>query len=99
LTASFADYAAPVARRIPSIEIVHHATASPRNALGIRGIGEAGTIGGQAAVANAVADALAPLGARVTSTPLTPEVIYALTHEEATSRTREGGGPSQTGGE
>jgi aerobic carbon-monoxide dehydrogenase large subunit len=79
LTSSLLDYAAPTARGLPPIEIIHHPTVSPRNALGIRGIGEAGAIGGQAAVANAIADALAPLGARVTETPLTPQRLVALT--------------------
>jgi carbon-monoxide dehydrogenase large subunit len=78
LSGSLADYAAPSARAIPDVEIVHHSTMSPRNALGIRGIGEAGAIGGQAAVANAIADALGPLGASVTATPLTPQAVHAL---------------------
>jgi carbon-monoxide dehydrogenase large subunit len=93
LTASFLDYASPTARSIPTVKIVHYSTASPRNALGIRGIGEAGAIGGQAAVANAVADALQPLGARVVSTPLTPQVIYLLTHQQPSPHSE--GGPHQ----
>jgi carbon-monoxide dehydrogenase large subunit len=79
LTGSLLDYAVPEAAEVPSIDIVHRPTPSQRNALGVRGIGEAGTIGGQAAVANAVADALAPFGARVTATPLTPERVVAFT--------------------
>jgi carbon-monoxide dehydrogenase large subunit len=51
-------------------------TPSPSNPLGIKGVGEAGTIGAAPAIANAVIDALGPLGVRHLDLPLTPERIW-----------------------
>jgi len=51
-------------------------TPSPCNPLGIKGVGEAGTIGATPAIANAVIDALAPLGVRHLDLPLTPEKVW-----------------------
>jgi carbon-monoxide dehydrogenase large subunit len=58
LTASFMDYAMPVASELPHFELDHTITLTPVNPLGVKGVGEAGTIGSTPAVANAVADAL-----------------------------------------
>lgn len=66
------------------MEIVHLVTPSPLNPLGVKGAGEAGTIGAPAAIANAIEDALRPLGARVTSLPLNPSRIVGMI--EAVSR-------------
>jgi carbon-monoxide dehydrogenase large subunit len=63
LTASLADYAIPTASEIPSIATVYLDAGSPSTVGGFRGMGEGGTIGAPAAIANALADALAPLGA------------------------------------
>jgi carbon-monoxide dehydrogenase large subunit len=52
--------------------------ASPRNALGLKGAGEGGTVGVGAAIANAVEDALAPLGIRINALPLSPNAIAEL---------------------
>jgi carbon-monoxide dehydrogenase large subunit len=74
---TFMDYLLPTAAEIPDIEYGHVETPSPGPG-GYKGVGEGGAIGAPPAVANAVADALAPFGAEITSLPLTPETIVAL---------------------
>ena len=79
LASTLADYHLPVAADIPPIRIVHMETPSPLSKYGQKGIGESGAIGPPAAIANAVNDALRPLGARVNEIPMTPErVLSAL---------------------
>jgi aerobic carbon-monoxide dehydrogenase large subunit len=78
LTASLADYAIPTAAELPSITTVHLETESPSTVGGFRGMGEGGTIGAPAAIANAIADALSRLGADVSILPMTPERIFRL---------------------
>jgi carbon-monoxide dehydrogenase large subunit len=63
---------------LPPIETVHLEYPSPRNPLGIKGIGEGGAISPPAAIANAVEDALAPFGVRVTGAPLGPSAVLGL---------------------
>ncbi len=70
------EYAVPRADLLPGIEVGRIETPSPHNPLGVKGAGEMGTIAATAAVANAVADALAPLGVRQLEMPLTPERIW-----------------------
>src|SRR5271155_3765070 len=65
LTTTFMDYLLPTTTEIPTIEIGHVETDSTTNPGGYKGMGEGGAIGAHAAVANAVADALAPLGVKV----------------------------------
>jgi carbon-monoxide dehydrogenase large subunit len=77
LTGSLMDYAVPFADTLPAVETVHLEFPSPRNPLGMKGIGEGGAISPPAAIANAVEDALAPFGARITRTPLTPAAVRA----------------------
>jgi carbon-monoxide dehydrogenase large subunit len=84
LTASLIDYVVPSAAEIPSIDVLHVDTAPPDNLGGFRGMGEGGTIGAPAAVANAVADALAPLGVAITEVPITPERLYRLIEQAKT---------------
>lgn len=72
---TLADYHLPVAGDIPDIRIVHMETPSPLSRFGQKGIGESGAIGPPAAIANAVNDALAPLGAEIAEVPMTPERI------------------------
>jgi len=76
LTGEFMDYAIPRAKNIPDYVMGSTVTPSPTNPLGIKGCGEAGTIGATPAIANAVMDALAPLGIRHLGLPLTPEKIW-----------------------
>jgi carbon-monoxide dehydrogenase large subunit len=78
VTSSLLDYALPTAKDFPSIEITHLEIPSPLNPLGIKGLGEGGAVGSHAAVANAVADALLPLGIKVLATPLSPSAISRL---------------------
>lgn len=78
LTTSLLDYLVPLATDAPSVLDLHHIeSASPRTLLGSKGVGEGGTIGAFAAVANAVADALAPLGASLDELPFSPSVLFA----------------------
>jgi aerobic carbon-monoxide dehydrogenase large subunit len=77
-TASLVDYLVPSACEIPPIDVVHLETESPTTLGGFRGMGEGGTIGAPAAVANAVADALSPLGIEITELPVTPERLFRL---------------------
>jgi 2-furoyl-CoA dehydrogenase large subunit len=76
LTGTFMDYLKPTALDVPDIEVGHLEHPSPFTALGAKGVGEGGAIPGPAAVANAVEDALAHLGAVVRTLPLTPERVW-----------------------
>ena len=74
-TGTMADYLVPMADGMPDIVVAHIETPTATSMLGAKGAGEAGTAGAPAAVMNAINDALAPLGARVTQQPFTPERI------------------------
>ena len=76
LTSNLTTYASPSAAELPSFETAHTETPTPRNPLGAKGIGEAGTTGAIPAVQNAVVDALADLGVRHLDMPTTPERIW-----------------------
>jgi carbon-monoxide dehydrogenase large subunit len=78
LTASLADYVVPTASEVPSITTIHLETESPSTVGGFRGMGEGGTIGAPAAIANALADALAPFGIEIFELPMTPERLFRL---------------------
>ncbi len=79
LAQSLIDYVCPTAAEAPRLEIGHIVTPSPLTELGAKGCGESGAMSAPAAVANAVADALAPLGAGpVTALPLTPERVWEM---------------------
>lgn len=78
LTASLVDYAIPTALEIPDIKIVHMDTTAPNTLGGFRGVGEGGTIGSPAAIANAIADALSGFACEVNELPATPERIFQL---------------------
>jgi carbon-monoxide dehydrogenase large subunit len=75
LTGSLMDYALPKADELPFIETIHLEHPSPRNPLEVKGVGEGGAISPPAALANAIEDALAPFGVRVTEGPATPARI------------------------
>jgi carbon-monoxide dehydrogenase large subunit len=77
------DYALPAAASLPAPTIGHLETPSPLTPGGYKGMGEGGAIGAHAAVANAVADALRPLGVNATATPLGPEQIFELVQAAA----------------
>jgi carbon-monoxide dehydrogenase large subunit len=78
LTANFIDYQIPLAEDVPNYRCFRTETPTDSNLLGIKGIGEAGTIGSTPALVNAVADALSPLGVEVRNMPLTPAYIKSL---------------------
>ena len=78
LASSLLDYALPTARDVPNVEMTHLQIPTPLNPLGIKGLGEGGAVGAHAAVANAVANALLPLGIEIRATPLSPGQIGEL---------------------
>ena len=81
VTGSMLDYALPRADRLPPIDVISTVTRSPHHPLGVKGIGEAGTIASTAAVCNAVLDALGPLGVTRIDMPLTPERVWRAIQE------------------
>jgi carbon-monoxide dehydrogenase large subunit len=81
LTSTLADYAAITAAELPSFELVEMQTPTDINPLGVKGIGEAGTIGSIPAVQNAVTDAVAHLGIRHIPMPATPERVWTAISE------------------
>jgi carbon-monoxide dehydrogenase large subunit len=76
VTSNFVTYCVPGATELPSFETVEMETPTPVNALGVKGIGEAGTIGATPAVYNAVLDALAPYGVRNVDMPVNGERVW-----------------------
>jgi carbon-monoxide dehydrogenase large subunit len=76
MTASLMDYLVPYATDIPVMQTEHMETPSPFTFNGVKGVGEAGTVGAYAAVPSAVADALRPLGVDVASLPLSPQRLW-----------------------
>jgi carbon-monoxide dehydrogenase large subunit len=75
LNGNMADYLVPMSGEMPDIVCAHIETPTLQSQLGAKGVGEAGTAGAPAAIMNAINDALAPLNARVTAMPFTPERI------------------------
>jgi carbon-monoxide dehydrogenase large subunit len=75
------DYAVPKASFLPRFEMGRTITPSPVNPLGVKGVGEAGTIACSPAVVNAVVDALSPLGVRHLDMPLKPEKLWHVLQE------------------
>ena len=82
---TFMDYLIPSAMEVPEIRIVDHCTPSPLTTFGQKGSGEAGYLGAPAAIANAVNDALAPLGAAIDTLPMSHLAIWETV---ATARPR-----------
>jgi carbon-monoxide dehydrogenase large subunit len=76
VTGTFVDYALPSAAELPNFELDRTETPSPTNSLGVKGVGEAGTIAASAAVTNAVVDALRPAGVDFINMPLTPIRVW-----------------------
>lgn len=84
--ASLAEYLVPAAPDVPRMRLGHSVTPSPTNSLGVKGVGEAGTIGAAATVVNAVVDALGHLGVRDIRMPASPLRVW-----EAIQAARAGG--------
>lgn len=80
VSGSYLEYTMPRADDMVQLEIGHTVTPSPHNPLGVKGIGEAGTIASTAAIANAVVDALAPFGINHLDMPYTPEKVWRAMH-------------------
>ena len=85
LTSTLLDYLVPSAADVPSIELGHTVTPSPTNPMGVKGIGEAGTIAAAPTVMNAVVDALSPHGITDIDMPASPRRVW-----EAIDRPKEG---------
>jgi 2-furoyl-CoA dehydrogenase large subunit len=78
LAATFMDYLVPSAPEVPVLDIDHVVSPSPITVLGSKGCGESSTMTAPAAIGNAVADALRPLGVTITELPLTPDRVFHL---------------------
>ncbi|MBW3097421.1 xanthine dehydrogenase family protein molybdopterin-binding subunit [Pseudohoeflea coraliihabitans] len=89
LSASLADYLIPTSAEVPHIEVIHLETELPDNPGGFRGMGEGGTIGAPAAIANAVADALAHLDLDITELPITPSKLHRLIVDKRATKDME----------
>jgi aerobic carbon-monoxide dehydrogenase large subunit len=86
LTGTLADYAAISATELPSFELLESETPTPINPLGVKGIGEAGTIGATPAVQNSVIDAVSHLGVRHIDMPTTPARVWSAISEARDSQ-------------
>ncbi len=78
LSGTLMDYLVPTASEVIEIDIHHLETPSPTTLGGFRGMGEGGTIGAPAAIANAVSDALSPFGIDINEMPITPDRLHQL---------------------
>jgi carbon-monoxide dehydrogenase large subunit len=83
LTASLLDYLVPLASDVPAIQMDHVVSPSPLTSLGSKGVGEGGTIGAFAAVANAVADALGSAGIHLRDLPYSPSAIFGAAQKSS----------------
>jgi len=85
-SASLVDYLVPSASEVPVMQVKHLDTASPTTLGGYRGMGEGGTIGAPAAIANAISDALSALGIEINELPATPDRLFRLVNSVATTQ-------------
>jgi aerobic carbon-monoxide dehydrogenase large subunit len=81
ITGTLMDYALPKASQVPWMELDRTETPSPVNPLGVKGVGEAGTIGATPAIVGAIVDALAPLGVKHLDMPVKPEAIWRILNQ------------------
>ncbi len=79
--ATLTDYLVPSAAEVPALKLDHTVTPSPTNPMGVKGVGEAGTIGSAPAVINAIVDALSPLGVTDIKMPASPQRVWATIQE------------------
>lgn len=82
LTGTLMDYALPRASHIPTLELDRTETPTPVNPLGVKGVGEAGTIGATPAIVGAIVDALAPFGVKHLDMPVKPEAIWKIINQQ-----------------
>ncbi len=97
-TGTFVDYTVPSASDLPSFTTARTETPSTTNPLGVKGVGEAGTIASTPAVMNAVVDALRPFGVNDVQMPATPERVWRAIHLGAEKSDRAEGGTTAYGG-
>jgi len=81
ITGSLMDYAIPRATQVPWLELDRTETPSPVNPLGVKGVGEAGTIGATPAIVGAIVDALSPFGVKHLDMPVKPEAIWRIVNQ------------------
>ncbi|HEV8034852.1 molybdopterin cofactor-binding domain-containing protein, partial [Yoonia sp.] len=86
LTASFMDYGMPRADDLPMIRFSTECVPSTYNSMGMKGCGEAGTVGALAAMANAVLDALWDIGVREVEMPFTPHRVWETIQKSKAER-------------
>ncbi|MCI0490886.1 MAG: xanthine dehydrogenase family protein molybdopterin-binding subunit [Blastocatellia bacterium] len=82
LTGTLMDYAVPKAAHCPRFELERTETPSPVNPLGVKGVGEAGTIGATPAIVGAIVDALSPFGVRHLDMPIRPEAVWRIINQQ-----------------
>src|SRR2546425_3217840 len=85
-TGTMLDYAMPTANEIPDMSLDSTVTPSPTNELGVKGIGEAGTIAASAAVINAICDALSPLGIKHVDMPASPDRLWRQIQDQGSNK-------------
>ena len=90
VTGTFVDYALPTAAELPSFNTDRTETPSPVNSLGVKGVGEAGTIAATPAVTAAVLDAIKPTGVEWLDMPLTPMRVWQAIHGDGPAATEQG---------
>jgi carbon-monoxide dehydrogenase large subunit len=78
ITTTFAEYLLPTSTEIPNLEIMYHESPSPLNPLGVKGVGEGGTVPVAAAIISAVENALSPFDLKIEQTPITPIDILEM---------------------
>jgi carbon-monoxide dehydrogenase large subunit len=98
VTGTFVDYALPTSSDLPAFETDRQETPSPVNSLGVKGVGEAGTIASSPTVVNAVIDALRPLGVDFINMPLTPMRVWQAIHGDGPARSEQGRELGEHGG-
>ncbi len=81
ITGTLMDYAVPKASQVPTMELDRTETPSPVNPLGVKGVGEAGTIGSTPAIVGAIVDALSPFGVKHLDMPVRPEAIWRIVNQ------------------
>ncbi|MDQ2750765.1 MAG: xanthine dehydrogenase family protein molybdopterin-binding subunit [Actinomycetota bacterium] len=97
-TGTFVDYTLPSAADLPTFTTDRTETAATSNPLGVKGVGEAGTIASTPAVVNAIVDALRPFGVNDIQMPATPERVWRAVHSGAEKSDRAEGGTTAYGG-
>ncbi|MGH9058680.1 MAG: xanthine dehydrogenase family protein molybdopterin-binding subunit, partial [Acidimicrobiales bacterium] len=95
MSSTFADYLVPSAADVPGMVTDTTVTPSPTNPMGVKGVGEAGTIGSAPAVINAVVDALSPHGVTNIEMPATPERVWAAIHDRGAAGSPAGAEAAQ----